>query len=1070
MRSAPILRRKLAIPVLDADARPRPRLNKLLERVASFPVSVVQAGAGYGKTTAVVHGLTSLRVPCCWYSPGPEDASSFVFACHLAAALDPLLPGLKQRYAEALEDQDVFSWEKALDFLLCCLGDREGGTAVLVVDDWHAVGREQGVACFFDRFLAGKPGWLKVVILSREKVALPEVCRLGARGERLLVEDRNLTFTVQEAFDYLVQVVNRRVTREDVLRIHEYTEGWAIALKLVGKKLAENSFFSTDIPEGADLNALFDFLALEVLERQEPELQSFLLKSSLLEYVHAPACAAVMGEEFAPSLIQRTVEKRLFLSEVEEGLYRYHNLFRHFLRREARKRLPDWEALHCRAGYFYLREGREEEALPHLLKARQWADAAEVLSRLSTSLVYSGRVQFLRHCLEPLPADLRSRPEFLVALGDAQRLACNYESALALYREAEKKCAALGDRRGLARALRGIGEVYIDTIEPVLAGKFLRRAYQLLGEESTEERAELLYLLAENALNQGKARQAKRYQQVAGEMFHLSGRGNLKARLLLRTGRLEAAIRLLEGRLRGEREGYRPPVSFRETPLLLSLCYSFVGEAEKAVLAAEEGIRLGAKLKSPFVEAVGYVRKGHALLVRDGWPTAGVRESYQTALELNDRLGVIRGRTEVLMGQCLMYGLLQDWRAAQRCGLEGIAVTERVRDRWFSAVLYHCLGAAAVNCRQYAEAAGFLKKAREMFSRCGDSFGKAAATWWLASLALKTDREEEFIREAAQLLELCEGKGYDFLLQRATLLGSQDGRASLPLLREASMRNINRAYVDWLLKKLGVTHHLSCAAYTLRVQTLGRFRVWRGEEEIKPTEWRRESARRLFLLFLTRRRQLLHKDEIMAYMWPDAEPEAALRDFKVALNALLNVLEPGREPRSPSLFIQRSGAAYHFNLASGYWLDAEEFENLVLRAQKVAAEWPEQAEIQLRRAVELYEGEYLQGVCQDEWCLEERERLAVLHIRALELLAQLLALRGEYAGCLTVANKILEKDNCWEEAYRLQMVCYAKLNNQAMVTRVYQRCATVLREELGVAPSAETTGLYNKLAQELQAV
>ncbi|MEW6425552.1 MAG: BTAD domain-containing putative transcriptional regulator [Bacillota bacterium] len=1067
MRPVNVLRSKLTVPRLDADLWSRPELNGKLARIAAYPVTVVQAGAGYGKTTAVAQSLASLRVPCCWYSPGPEDAGSFVFSCYLAAALDGLLPGLQEQFTEALRDQEVSGWEKILGFLLFCLEGKERETGVLVVDDWHFMSKEQEVCSFFDRFLAGKPGWLRVVILSREKVTLPEVCRLAPRGERLLIEEKDLAFSAQEVYDYLAQTGNRRLTRDDALRIYQSSEGWVMALKLIGKGMQEGTHFSLEAVESSNLSALFDFLALEVLERQEADLQSFLLKSSVLEYVSAPACAAVIGAEFAPRLIQRAVEKGLFLTECDEGLYRYHNLFRNFLRREARKRLPDWEILHCRAGYFYLQEGREEEALHHLLLGRQWADAARLLSRLGMALVHSGRIQLLRSCLEKLPADLQRRPELLIALGEAERLASNYQAALGFYRAAEEKCAAAGDRPGLARALRGLGEVYIDTIQPELAEKFLRRAYKVLDEEQTEEKAEILNLLAENTLNQGRPRQATRYQRLAGEMLHLAGRGNLEARLLLRTGRLEAAIRLLESRLPAEKEGYHPPVSFRETPLLLSLCYSFVGEAQKAVVAAEEGIRLGQKLKSPFVEAIGYVRLGHALLVRDGRPTPSCREAYQAALELNDRLGVIRGRTEVLMGQCLVHGLLQDWLAAKRCGLEGIAVTEQVKDRWFTAVLHHCLGAAAANCQLFAEAESYLAKAAEMFSRCGDSFGKAVAAWWLTNVALKNGREEEFCREAARLLELCEGRGYDFLLQRATLLGAQDGRASIPLLREAKRREISRAYVDWLLQKLGVSENLPCVGYTLKVQTLGKFRAWRGEEEIELTEWRRESARRLFLLFLTRRRQLLHKEEIMAYLWQDAEPEAALRDFKVALNALMNVLEPGRQPRSPSFFIQREGAAYYFNLASGFWLDAEEFENLVARAQKVAAQWPEQAEIQLKRALELYEGDYLQGVFQDEWCLEERERLAVLYIRALELLAKLLARRGDYAGCLKAAEKILEKDNCWEEAYRLQMLCYGKLNNGAMVTRVYKKCAAVLKEELGVNPSGKTAGLYKKLAQKL---
>ncbi|MGQ9823798.1 MAG: BTAD domain-containing putative transcriptional regulator [Desulfotomaculales bacterium] len=1069
MQPLNLLRSKLAVPQVEADFFPRPKLIKKLEEIPAYPVTVVQAGAGYGKTTAVAQYLPLGRVPVCWYTPGPEDASPYVFSWYLAGALASFLPGLKERFESVLGAAEFPGWEKTLGALLFALEEgarKAAGGCVLVVDDWHLMERERDVAAFFDRFLACKPGWLRLVVLSREKVSLPEISRLGVKGERLLIEEKDLAFSAGEVYDYLAKVSGARVTREDAKSIYRYSEGWVIALKLIGK-VYRGPGFSLETLENGNLDALFDFLAQEVLARQEADMQSFLLKSSVLDYVSLPACAAVMGAEFSPQMVYRAAAKGLFLSRLDDHLFRYHYLFRNFLRREARKRLPDWEVLQCRAGYFYLQEGQDEEALGYLLRGKQWADAARVLERLGKPLVNSGRSQLFRSYFQELPAEHRKRPEFYVVLGEAERLASSYREALQYYREAQELAAALGDRRGLAAALRGTGEVYVDTIQPELAGDFLRRAYRSLGEEDAQEKAEILSLLAENYLNQGRPRQAGRYQRLAGEMFHLASRGNLEARLLLRTGRLEAAIRLLESRAPHQNDSYYTPASFRETPLLLSLCYSFVGEAEKAILAAQEGIRLGQKLRSPFVEAVGYARLGHALLIREGRPAPSVLEAYRAAMDLNDRLGVVRGRTEVLMGQCLFYGLCRDWLAAKRCGTEGVEVTGRLKDRWFSAVLLHCLGVAATNCRRFDEAKDYLEKAREMFSACGDSFGKAVASWWLACNALKTGESEIFSREAASLLELCESRGYDFLFARGTLLGPPDGRVSIPLLQEARRREIASAYVDLLLSRLGAGLAPVLPEYTLKVYTLGKFRVFRGAEEIEFGAWRRESARRLFLLLLTKRHRLLHKEEIMACLWPEAEPEAALRDFKVALNALLNVLEPGRQPRNPSFFIQRDGPAYYFNLASGYWLDAEEFESLVARAGKMAADRPEQAELELKRALDLYAGDYLQGLLQDEWCLEERERLAVLCIRATELLARLLFRRGDYRGCLQLAEKILEKDCCWEEAYRLQMLCHGKLGNRAMVVRTYQKCAGMLKKELGVLPSARTSGLYEKLAQKL---
>lgn len=1060
---------KIVVPRLETDTFLRPKLNVRLEQVLDYPVTTISAGAGYGKTTAVVQLLTRTHVSYGWYSIGPEDVGVYTFVSYLVCALEAIAPGIKDRIKDDLCNLDTMGWDKILSILLSRLEQENPKNAILVLDDWHLLSKDREIAMYLDRFVTGKPDWLHLIIISREKVDIPAVYRLLARRQGLLIEENDLALDTEEVHDYLAQGYAGRVRQDDVQQIYRYSEGWIMALKLISRGFKEGAL-PLEGEQNNNLQDMFEFLVLDVFEQQDATLQSFLLKCSVLDYLSIPGCSEVMGSEFTPQLIYKAMHKGLFLSELGNGLFRYHFLFRDLLRREASKRLPDYAMLHCRAGHYYLKEGQEEQAVHHLLRAGQWVDAAEILFRISRDLAYSGREQMLTDYLKRLPLNFQRRPEFLLALGDAERQASNYHKALQLYQNAHEKYSAQDDKPGLSRALRRIGETYLDIIEPVLAEECLRKAYKVLGEENAIEKEEILTLMAENMINQGKPRQAKRYRQLANEMLHLVSRGNFEARLLLRTGRLESAIQLLKSKVPQENGSYHPSLSFRETPLLLSLCYSFMGKADQAEIAAEEGIRLGQKMKSPFVEAMGYVRLGHALLVQKGQPTRAALEAYQRALDINDSLGVIRGRTEVMMGLCLMYGLEGDWLAAKHSGLEGIRVAERVRDRWFTAVLYHCLGVAAAICRNTQEAREYLLKAKELFQRCGDPFGKTVATWWLANISFKAGQPEEFRLSMSELLESCERFGYDFLLQKGTVLGSRDGRASIPLLLEAKRQNIARSYVEWQLHTLGVEDNLPVIAYTLRIQTLGKFRVWRGEEEISPHEWRRNSAKRLFQLLVTRRKHLLHRDEIMAYLWPNSSLEIVTRDFKVALNTLQNTLEPERPSRCPSFFIQREGSAYYFNLASGFRLDAEEFESLINRAQLVVNERPEQAELLLKRALDLYEGDYLLGVTQEEWCFDERERLMVIYIRAAELFANLLARKGDYEGCIEWADRILEKDNCWEAAYRLKIFSYSKLNNRTMAIRVYQKCRTVLQEELNVAPSLKTVRLFQKLSRASTAV
>jgi DNA-binding SARP family transcriptional activator len=188
---------------------------------------------------------------------------------------------------------------------------------------------------------------------------------------------------------------------------------------------------------------------------------------------------------------------------------------------------------------------------------------------------------------------------------------------------------------------------------------------------------------------------------------------------------------------------------------------------------------------------------------------------------------------------------------------------------------------------------------------------------------------------------------------------------------------------------------------------------------------------------------------------------AANRDFKVALNALNTTLEPQRRARSTPFFIQRHGSAYGLNLASGLELDAVEFE-LWIRAGLEEQDTAKSIHA-LEQGLALYKGDYMPDRRYQDWSIEERERLQVLYLRGGEKLAKLYREEQRYEASIHWCEQILEKDSCWEEAYRLLMLCHSTLNNRNQAIKWYQKCCRVLERELGVKPMATTTRMYESL-------
>jgi DNA-binding SARP family transcriptional activator len=257
--------------------------------------------------------------------------------------------------------------------------------------------------------------------------------------------------------------------------------------------------------------------------------------------------------------------------------------------------------------------------------------------------------------------------------------------------------------------------------------------------------------------------------------------------------------------------------------------------------------------------------------------------------------------------------------------------------------------------------------------------------------------------------------------------------------------------------------------YQLHIQTFGQLKLWLGKKEpvneIPEKAWSRKRALQLFLLFLSHRDQMLHREQICDILWPDAAYDESVRDFKIAYSAMCSVLEPHRRPHAPSSFIVRTGLRYGLRPEADIWLDSAEFERLIAEGDRQWGKDDAEAVRCYRTAVQLYQGNYLQAYLYDAWLSAERDRLLALYLRTAERLAQLLVNQQLWQEAADVCHAILARDNSWEAAYRLLMQIYAAQGNWTFALQIYDRCQQTLRDQWGMIPAPETVALYEQIRQ-----
>ncbi len=243
----------------------------------------------------------------------------------------------------------------------------------------------------------------------------------------------------------------------------------------------------------------------------------------------------------------------------------------------------------------------------------------------------------------------------------------------------------------------------------------------------------------------------------------------------------------------------------------------------------------------------------------------------------------------------------------------------------------------------------------------------------------------------------------------------------------------------------------------LRVRLLGGFEVWRGEERLPATVWRRRRERLLFAYLLIAREPVT-REALLEALWPNLPPASARASLNVAWSNARRALGAGTG--EACLVIERG----RYGIRHGTVVtDVEEFDAHLAAAAR--ARDARAAERALEAAAGLYRSELLPDEANEPWTILERERLRAAYLGVLERLAEARASQGQVAEAEAHLREVLRLDPWREEVFRRLMGLLAEHGRRAEALRLYQECVAALRRELGVEPSRETAALAEAIAR-----
>ena len=439
-----VARARLSPPRTQAEIVERNRLFERLDAGVRLPLTVVTGPPGAGKTVLVSRWAErrARSGAAAWLS---IDSSEIDDAQFWRSVLDAMQtagePGLQSLAARLPVGGPGFlpEFANALSSLAT--------PVVLILDDFHEL-RAPGVSHQLDSLLRHAPERLRLVIVSRTDPRL-SLHRLHLEGKLTEVRTAELAFTVPEAAA-IFELAGIELTADQVLALHDRTEGWAAGLRLAALSLEGYAEVAEVVRTFAgDDGSVADYFVEQVLEHASPEVRSFMLKTSVVD---------VMTPGLVDAMFGQPIESRRLLDQLDRSgafvtrtgfTYRYHVMFRELLRSQLRHRMPDTYFLqHRRAARWYAQHRLNVMAIRHSIEAKDWALAASLVTTNWLPLMARGEALTLREMITQLPRQSVVRdPELALATAATLLVSGEREQAGEYLRLADHRASSVRSNR-----------------------------------------------------------------------------------------------------------------------------------------------------------------------------------------------------------------------------------------------------------------------------------------------------------------------------------------------------------------------------------------------------------------------------------------------------------------------------------------------------------------------------------------------------------------------------------------------------------------------------------------------
>nr|ABY56076.1 transcriptional regulator [uncultured bacterium pFosPlaG] len=1071
----------------------RDRLMPILSNIQTKRLTMVIAGAGYGKTTLVKQAVLSFKLPAVWYRLDKYDSDFETFFSYLKAGMEEHLGDIEISIEENL--QDVNKVEKILHFFLKEIENRIQHEFVIVLDDYYLVHDNDEVNRAVKFLIENMHHKIHLVLISRAEPPI-KISSLRVRRDVLDLTESDLAFTISEIKKLYSDVFQLSLQSRTFADLQKKTGGWVAALILFFHSLKGKSQETADndlLKIKGSNRIIATYLEENAYEMLPPETKDFLVKTSLLSKVKVAFCNQLLRINNSKEILSDLEKRHLFTFQLddEKDCFTYHHIFQDFLRTKLDNNYckEEIQDLQKKTAQLLEQDGNEEEALEYYLESEQMEDSFRIIGKISTFLWSKGRRQRIKSYLKHIPSRyFQKEPwinflkaQWLDLTGKTQEaVQCLEQSAQAFLNDKVPYGAALclmrlgyqnhmdGDFPKAERTYKQAVDIFVDNIE--LTTILYLFIIDTLAQQGKFEQADLCYNKA-MTISVNPQDSQWRLLLEGGIYTQIGNRHLLSGNFQRSNDFLKKSKQLFENS-----DFY---ALFTKNYYITALTNYYMGDFSEGLENAQKGLNLMRDKGFEDFFPSAWLNFSAARNCLELNKTIEATEHIKESLRNFENIGSDWGRAMCYLTFYQIHKHSGDDAKALKNLSQCEAVIGQYKIPWAEFELNVFKAGLYIEKSDFQKARQILEtsnKELKLFRYLNNRINFVWARYYWA----QNDKEMAF-QKLLKGIKICQENQYYFLL-------SVGEEGVVPILVELFASGKEQLYIKKIFNQMGMCARSSLIdlqkskstdiskaaseiltqmpAPSLRVSCLGEFKLYRGNTEIPAEKWTSQNAKLLFKFLLTERsRGFIPKEVLIEMLWPEQDSNKTSNRLRVTLSALRKILEPELIKGMMSSYILNDANGYKLHLGKDGWSDINEFREEIILAEDNETDLNKSIHHYLK-VESTYKGAFLAEDLYVDWIAEKKEYYRDSYLHAISRIIEHYENRKDFLKCIDYSKKYLTVDVYAENIYQKLMKYYLYTGNTAMLKVLYEKCKQNIVDDLCSPLSQKTESLYEELLLE----